>query len=165
MFVTDKRVLSFSHDVTQSLAPDSEYNSWCQHFLLPCSKYCWSGQVSFHWKDHFLSWLWKRENLSGFRRDTCVSVRSDYNLCSFQLKTSLHHKEARQRNVNSLLGYKLPGSSSSHCHLFSDHQESAREHSAKRGTPGKSCKSESRNLSKHCAELKYWISRCHAHPL
>lgn len=36
--------------------------------------------------------------------------------------------------------------------------------SAKRGTPGKSCKSESRNLCKHRAELKYWISRCHAHP-
>lgn len=40
----------------------------------------------------------------------------------------------------------------------------ARERSAKRGTPGKSCKSETRNLYKHCAELKYWISRCHAHP-
>lgn len=56
--------LSFSHDVTQSLAPDSEYISWCQHFLLPCSKYCWSGQVSFHWKDHFLSWLRGREKLA-----------------------------------------------------------------------------------------------------
>jgi len=61
MFVTDKKVLSFSHHVTQSLAPDSEYISRCQHFLLPLSKYCWSGQVSFHRKGHFLSWLGGRE--------------------------------------------------------------------------------------------------------
>lgn len=79
MFVTDKKVLSFSRDVTQSLAPDSEYISWCQHFLLPCSKYCWSGQVSFHWKDHFLSWLRGREKL--VRVQTCY-----LRLCQFRLQ-------------------------------------------------------------------------------
>lgn len=61
-------------------------------------------------------------------REKLVRVQTWYLcLCPFSLQplqsspeTSLHHKEAKQRNVNLLLVYKFPGSSSSHCHLFSD---------------------------------------------
>lgn len=161
MFVTDKKVLFFSRDVTQSLAPDSEYISWCQHFLLPCSKYCWSGQVSFHWKDHFLSWLRGREKL--VRVQTCY-----LRLCQFRLQPLQFSAEnfptsqgSKAEKCEFAVGAQAPGEflTSLPPLLW---LPLARKSSAKRGTPGKSCKSESRNLYKHFAELKYWISRCHA---
>lgn len=161
MFVTDKKVLFFSHDVTQSLASDSEYISWCQHFLLPCSKYCWSGQVSFHWKDHFLSWLRGRGKFVKVQT-WYLRLCLDCNHCSFQLKTSLQGSKTEKWEFAA--GVQTPGE-----FLISLPPllwlPFARERSANRGIPGKICKSESRNLYKCYVELKYWISRCHAHPL
>lgn len=163
MFVTDKKDLSFSHDVTQSLDSDSEYISRCQHFLLPLSKYCWSGQVSFHWKSNFLCSLCRREKLRGVQTwylGLSLFRLQPLHISAEDFPRSQARKAAKSSSgLNLLLRYKCLG----HAYLppilsllF------AQTHSARRGTPEKNHKNASRNLYKHSGELqKNLISGCH----
>lgn len=123
-----------------------------------------ADEAKFHFteKTTFFPDYVEERNLVEFRRDTCVSVQLECNLCSFQLKTSLHHKEAKEMwiccwgtNSQGVLNLIATSSLTTSC-LGALCQK---------GYSWKSSMSESRNLYKHCAEREYWISRRPAHPL
>lgn len=116
-----------------------------------------ADQAKFHFteKTTFFPDCVEERNLLRFRRDTCISVHLDCNLCSFQLKTPLQGSWAKKWEFAA--GEQTPREFLTSLPPLV-WAPLARLHSAKRGIPGKNCKSESRNLYKHCAELKYWIS-------
>lgn len=133
---------------TQNIPAD--VNTFSFHFLNT------ADQAKFHFTEKatfFPGWVEER-NWEGFRRDSCASVHLVCNFCNFPRSQACKAAKCEFAVGVPALG---PCLTAVPALLWSP---LARGRSVKRHTPGKSCKSESRNLYKHFAALKNLISRC-----
>lgn len=133
---------------TQNIPAD--VNTFSFHFLNT------ADQAKFHFteKATFFPGWGEERNWEGFRRDSCASVHLVCNFCNFPRSQACKAAKCEFAVGVPALG---PCLTAVPALLWSP---LARGRSVKRHTPGKSCKSETRNLYKHFAALKNLISRC-----